>query len=669
MSASTQLDSGVTGDAELIATARSGDAAAIGALYERHAGAAWVVARQYSDSPTDADDVVADSFAAVFGAIERGKGPESAFRAYLFTVVRRVAGLRREKNRRVRPTDDIAVLEAGTALAGTAEEPALAGFERGVVARAFHSLPERWQAVLWHTEVEGLTPAEIAPILGLTANGVAALAYRAREGLRQAYLQQHLQDPLDEGCRTVAGKLGAYVRGGLGTRETGQVEAHLEDCGTCRGLLLELGDVNHGMRAVIAPLVLGVLGLGALGVALPVGGGLAAGAAAASAAGVAGAGAGGVAVGGTTAAGAAATTGTVTAATTGTVTAATTGTVTAATTGTVAAATTGTAAATTVAAVGAGAAGAAAAVGAGAAGGAAAAGGVAAVLAAIPMGVAAAVAGGVTLAAVATVGITTLLGPPDEATAAAPEPTSSESPSSTAEPSTSAGAVATPQPTDIPTAEPSDLLADDLVVLDEEDAATSADGVDDVTADSPEGTGTTLADPDVLTDPVVPAAPEVPVDPPAPAPVDAVAPVLSLDEGDPHVWLGGGTGTVSFTVRASGADAVGTRATLTLPVNLRANLAAGASPANACTESANRRTVVCDLTTVTAGSTVLVSVSVVSVGNARGTVSVAVEAVGASAQGASEVPTSSAGLDVPDSATHATESRAADRVPVRGRRD
>ena len=112
-------------------------------------------------------------------------------------------------------------------------------------------------------------------------------------------------------CRTrstraagrVAGKLGSYVRGGLGTRETAQVEAHLEDCGTCRGLLLELGDVNHGMRAVIAPLVLGLLGLGALGVALPVGGGLAAGAAAAAAAGCrrrrcGGAGAGGVAAGG-----------------------------------------------------------------------------------------------------------------------------------------------------------------------------------------------------------------------------------------------------------------------------------------------------------------------------------------------------------------------------------
>ncbi|WP_315098449.1 sigma-70 family RNA polymerase sigma factor, partial [uncultured Cellulomonas sp.] len=275
MSARTQLDNGVTGDAELIASARSGDAGSVGALYERHSGAAWVVARQYTDSPADADDVVADSFAAVFGALQRGNGPESAFRAYLFTVVRRVAAVRREKARRVQPTDDLAVLEAGTAWAGTAEDPALAGFERGVVARAFHTLPERWQAVLWHTEVEGLTPAEIAPLLGLTANGVAALAYRAREGLRQAYLQQHLQDPLDEGCRGVAGKLGAYVRGGLGTRETTHVEAHLEGCGTCRALLLELGDVNHGMRAVIAPLVLGLAGVGALAVALPVGGGIA----------------------------------------------------------------------------------------------------------------------------------------------------------------------------------------------------------------------------------------------------------------------------------------------------------------------------------------------------------------------------------------------------------
>lgn len=513
MSASTQLEGGVTGDAELIASARSGDTAAIGALYERHAGAAWVVARQYSDSPEDADDVVADSFTAVFGAIERGNGPEAAFRAYLFTVVRRVAGLRREKNRRVQPTDDIAVLEAGTALAGTAEEPALAGFERGVVARAFHSLPERWQAVLWHTEVEGLTPAEIAPILGLTANGTAALAYRAREGLRQAYLQQHLQDPLDEGCRAVAGKLGAYVRGGLGTRETGQVEAHLEDCGTCRGLLLELGDVNHGMRAVIAPLVLGLVGLGALGVALPVGGGLAAGAAAAAAAGSAGgAGAGGVAAGGTTAAGAATATGTV------------------------------------------------AAVGAGTAGGAAAAGGVAAFLAAIPLGAAAVVVGGVALAAVAAVAIANLVSSPDDTTATTPEPTSSESASSTPEPTSGTGATASPQPTDIPTPEPSDEPTDDIV-FDDDDTTGSSDDTGDVTADGPQDTGTTPGTPPAA--PVVPTTPVVPVTPPAPAPAS-----VSIDVPPTGLALEAGLGGQELVVgllNSGGTAATNLVAEVTLP--------------------------------------------------------------------------------------------------------
>ncbi|HMO10501.1 MAG TPA: zf-HC2 domain-containing protein, partial [Actinotalea sp.] len=88
--------------------------------------------------------------------------------------------------------------------------------------------------MLWYTEVEGLSAAEIAPILGLTANGVAALAYRAREGLRQAYLQQHLAAPQSEACTLVNSKLGAYVRGGLAKRETQLVDSHLEECHACR---------------------------------------------------------------------------------------------------------------------------------------------------------------------------------------------------------------------------------------------------------------------------------------------------------------------------------------------------------------------------------------------------------------------------------------------------
>ena len=287
-------------DAELITAARGGSSAAFGALYERHAAAARTVARQYTRSSADAEDVVSDAFARVYSIVRDGGGPDVAFRAYLFTVVRRLAHSRVEAVRRVQPTDDMTTFESAFGPVSGVDDPALAGFERGVVAKAYGSLPERWQAVLWYTEIERLPPAQVAPLLGLTANGVAALAYRAREGLREAYLQQHLVSAPTETCRTVNGKLGSYVRGGLARRETAQVRDHLETCETCRGLVLELGDVNHGLRGIIAPLVLGVAGLGALAAPLPVGL-LAAVGAGAAGSGAAGAGAAsGAAAGGAT---------------------------------------------------------------------------------------------------------------------------------------------------------------------------------------------------------------------------------------------------------------------------------------------------------------------------------------------------------------------------------
>lgn len=262
-------------DAELITAVREGDTSAYGVLYERHAAAARTVARQYVRSTADADDVVSDAFARTLSVLQGGGGPDVTFRAYLFTVVRRLSYDLVNGARRTQPTDDERTFETAFGPMASTEDPTLEGFERSTVTRAYLDLPERWRAVLWYTEVENLAPAEIAPILGLTANGVSALAYRAREGLRQAYLQQHLTSVPAEECRAVNALLGSYVRGGLAKRETARVESHLDGCGECRALVLELGDVSHGMRAVIAPLVLGVGALGLVGTALPTAGGAA----------------------------------------------------------------------------------------------------------------------------------------------------------------------------------------------------------------------------------------------------------------------------------------------------------------------------------------------------------------------------------------------------------
>ncbi|OXM66746.1 sigma-70 family RNA polymerase sigma factor [Amycolatopsis vastitatis] len=253
-------------DAELIAEVRSGKLASYGTLYERHTGAAHNLARQLARSSSEADDLVSEAFAKVLDTLRGDKGPETAFRAYLLTALRHTAYDRTRKERRVDLNEDMTEVGGAAAEALTVpfSDTAVAGLERTMAAKAFARLPERWQAVLWHTEIEQQSPAEVAPLLGLTANGVSALAYRAREGLRQAYLQVHLQENAEERCRACAERLGAWTRDGLSKRERAQVESHLDECGNCRALAAELADVNGGLRAIIAPIVLGGAALGYL---------------------------------------------------------------------------------------------------------------------------------------------------------------------------------------------------------------------------------------------------------------------------------------------------------------------------------------------------------------------------------------------------------------------
>ena len=259
-------------DPELIAGVRAGDSAAFGVLYERHASAARKVAAQYTNTPSDIDDVVSESFSRVLRALQQGDGPDLAFRAYLFTIVRRTGMDLINKGIRTRPRDDMSPYESSLGYEASSDEPAMVNFEHGLVADAFKSLPERWQAVLWYTEVEKKNPKEIAPLLGLSANGVAALSYRAREALRQAYLQQHLATVDDVNCLEANAQLGAFVRGGLNKRESSRVDEHVRTCEKCAALVAELEDVNRGMRSIIAPLVLGAAGVAALEGGLPIGG-------------------------------------------------------------------------------------------------------------------------------------------------------------------------------------------------------------------------------------------------------------------------------------------------------------------------------------------------------------------------------------------------------------
>jgi RNA polymerase sigma factor (sigma-70 family) len=263
-------------------------------LYVEHAPAARRVA--LSMVPRDvADDIVAEAFTRVLSAIRAGGGPGVAFRAYLLTAVRNTANDWLRASRRTTAVGDVEhdldeqrVPEENLGLAQLSRGPeaeAEARAEARLVAQAFTKLPSRWRAVLWQLEVEAKAPAAIAPMFGLSANGVSALAVRAREGLRQAYLAEHVGANIPAACKAYAEALSADTRGRLSRRRQAAVHDHLAQCASCHSLAGELTELNSRLGAILTPVALAAA-LGAGGHDLLQFGGAKAGAAAGAKAGL-----------------------------------------------------------------------------------------------------------------------------------------------------------------------------------------------------------------------------------------------------------------------------------------------------------------------------------------------------------------------------------------------
>lgn len=240
-------------DADLVLMVRGGDSDAYAALFDRYVYSGRRLARHLGQRD-EADDVVSEAFARIFDLLQRGKGPDDAFRAYLFTTIRHECGRRAKAEKRVVPTDDDAKIDSAVPFGGGE----LDDFEKTAVRAAYESLPPRWRTVLWHLDVEGRKPSELAELLDMKPNSVSALVYRARGGLRDAYLQQHVGTggDLAQACGETRRLMASVVRRTASTRDQERVHAHLDGCAACMGAYIDLEDVNREVGAV-AP----VLGL------------------------------------------------------------------------------------------------------------------------------------------------------------------------------------------------------------------------------------------------------------------------------------------------------------------------------------------------------------------------------------------------------------------------
>ncbi len=230
-------------DVLLVDLVRQGDLAAFSELYRSHLTVAGYVARAEMDNSSDAEDVVAEAFASVLEALLAGKGPRESFQAYLTTTVRRMAHRRNIRSRRTATLGYGSVMDALV----LDENSTIKAFEATILMRAFRSLPVRWQAVLWCVEVEGLKPAATGRVMELSPNGVSSLLIRAREGLRQAYLQEHVGRTPDSPCTDFSRHFGKFVRDAVRKAARQRIAHHLAGCPRCADVVAYLKEIDEAM--------------------------------------------------------------------------------------------------------------------------------------------------------------------------------------------------------------------------------------------------------------------------------------------------------------------------------------------------------------------------------------------------------------------------------------
>lgn len=239
---------GEADDRLLLQLSRAGDTDAFAELFRRYRPFAVRVAARTS-SRVDPDDASAEAFARVWHSLRAGGGPERTFTPYLAAAVRNVIlNWSRRQETPIEPATLSEVIE-DTGGGAAVEDTAIAISEASMVVRAFGTLPERWRTALWATEVEGRPVAELAEELRLSGNAASALCLRAREGLRVAWLQAHVEDSAeDTECRWVLERLGAHARGRLPKGQRTRVEAHLAECASCAGTSRRLAVIGGTLR-------------------------------------------------------------------------------------------------------------------------------------------------------------------------------------------------------------------------------------------------------------------------------------------------------------------------------------------------------------------------------------------------------------------------------------
>ncbi len=185
----------VSPDADLIIAARDGDVAAFERLVERYRGRVYALALRMLQNPTDAEEVVQETFLSAYQHLPRFRG-ESQFGSWLHRICANFC-LMRLRHQRVAEGAGEKLLapefEEGGHLPYTtwdwtrkAEDRIRDAEVRKVIEDGVAMLSPEYRAVFLLKDVEGLSYEEIAEAVQASVPAVKSRLHRARLALREA---------------------------------------------------------------------------------------------------------------------------------------------------------------------------------------------------------------------------------------------------------------------------------------------------------------------------------------------------------------------------------------------------------------------------------------------------------------------------------------------------
>ena len=230
-------------DHDLLTAARAGDRHALEKLLEHHQPAVYRFGLRMCRETEDAKDVLQDTLFAAARSLPEFRGASSVS-TWLYTIARSFCLKKRRTSKfapqRLESLDDRTAGAIAVPDTRRGPEEEVAGHQlQDVLDEAISGLDPMYREVLILRDVEGLSAAEVAEVLGLSVEAVKSRLHRARVAVREKVapaLSPGAQDaPPGPGCVDVVTMLSRKLEGEIDGNDCAELEAHVAGCASCRG--------------------------------------------------------------------------------------------------------------------------------------------------------------------------------------------------------------------------------------------------------------------------------------------------------------------------------------------------------------------------------------------------------------------------------------------------